>query len=437
MGMRVAGAFAALVAAAALFLSSASAVSAQGIDCTGKPNTIPPVVAKPLLMRKSAHGALYQSNSQVEPAILVMHMYGTPYEMGFAHGTLMKQEIAKLYPELFLWIDSQVQAAIPEMPKFLADFIGKYGLEAGLDLTYYLCHNYISEKWKQEIQGIADGSGQTYMAVARVQMFPELIKAACSMFGAWGPAIKDTKGTLYQLRALDWNTNGPFQQFPTLFVYHPAQGNGHNFTSLAWAGFNGAMTGFSSAPVGVCEKVWLSYDKESSRSGIPWNFLLRDILQYDEDIDAAMNRIYNAHRTCSIWVGLGSGKTDRFRVVQYSHEEVNQFDDINYPAYPPYHPRFDGLVFVDKHKQPSHHMCLGSLLKQYYGKIAPALTARDITAVHQTGDMHIMIMDYAQSVTWVSNASPFNATTQTAIPAYDRQFTIFDMKTLFTQDIPA
>jgi hypothetical protein len=43
----------------------------------------------------------------------------------------------------------------------------------------------------------------------------QLIQAACSMFGAWGKAISNTNGTLYQLRALDWSTDGPFQQVPT------------------------------------------------------------------------------------------------------------------------------------------------------------------------------------------------------------------------------
>ena len=60
---------------------------------------------------------------------------------------------------------------------------------------------------------------------------------------------------LYQLRSLDWNTNGPFQEFPALFVYHPEAGNGHAFSSLSWAGFLGTLTGFSEAGVGLSQKV--------------------------------------------------------------------------------------------------------------------------------------------------------------------------------------
>ncbi len=45
----------------------------------------------------------------------------------------------------------------------------------------------------------------------------QLIQAACSMYGAWGKAIANTNGTLYQLRALDWDTTGPFQKVNILF----------------------------------------------------------------------------------------------------------------------------------------------------------------------------------------------------------------------------
>jgi hypothetical protein len=67
----------------------------------------------------------------------------------------------------------------------------------------------------KEIKGIADGAGINEKDLIRVHMIPELIKAHCSMYGAWGPATANTtaKGQLYQLRALDWTANGPFQQY--------------------------------------------------------------------------------------------------------------------------------------------------------------------------------------------------------------------------------
>lgn len=52
------------------------------------------------------------------------------------------------------------------------------------------------------MQGLADGSGIPVDKIIQVQMIPELIRAHCSMVGAWGDAITNTTGSLYQLRAL-------------------------------------------------------------------------------------------------------------------------------------------------------------------------------------------------------------------------------------------
>ncbi len=50
-----------------------------------------------------------------------------------------------------------------------------------------------------QLQGLADAvndTGVTYKQLLQLQMFPELIKASCTMFGAWGPAIAQCAGAL-------------------------------------------------------------------------------------------------------------------------------------------------------------------------------------------------------------------------------------------------
>jgi len=268
------------------------------------------------------------------------------------------------------------------------------------------------------------------MEVVRVQLIPELIQAQCSIIGAWGKSVRGSDGMLYQVRALDWNTNGPFQQAPVVIVYHPLENNGHDFSILTWTGFVGALTGFSSAPMGICEKVWYSYKKEQSREGIPFTILLRDILQYDKTVTEALNRIISAHRTCAIFIGLGDGR-NQFNLVEYSFEQVAVYNDMNFEVTNPVHLQFEDIVYVDKHVQPSHDPCLPSLLQQYYGAIDPANIIENITAIFETGDMHIGIYDFKHKLMYVANAAPFNQTSQTAVPAYDRQFIRLNMTSLF------
>lgn len=57
-----------------------------------------------------------------------------------------------------------------------------------------------TKKWTprritEEIHGIAHGSGISYTELRLTNLVPELIKAACSIIGAWGEATYD--GNLY------------------------------------------------------------------------------------------------------------------------------------------------------------------------------------------------------------------------------------------------
>lgn len=52
-----------------------------------------------------------------------------------------------------------------------------------------------------------------------------------------------------------------------------------------------------------------TFGKES-RFGVPFTFLLRDILQFDSSLPEAMAHISGAHRTCDLILGVGDGQMD-------------------------------------------------------------------------------------------------------------------------------
>ena len=68
-------------------------------------------------------------------------------------------------------------------------------------------------------------------------------------------------------------------------------------------------------------------------------------------------------------------------------------------------------------------------MTEYYGSVNALNTIQYITALEQTGDMHIMAMDFDQNLIYVSNASPW--VDSACINAYDRPFMQFNMTTLF------
>jgi hypothetical protein len=121
-------------------------------------------------------------------------------------------------------------------------------------------------------------------------------------------------------------------------------------------------------------------------------------------------------------------------VVQYSNQLVNFFNPNNYPTYVN-HDRFADLMFVNKHVQPSTEPCMNDLMHYLYGSIDGPSIIKYVTAMEQTGDMHIGVFDWNNRWMYVSNASPSDANGNGAVPAYNRPFMRFDMQTLWDQSL--
>lgn len=63
-------------------------------------------------------------------------------------------------------------------------------------------------------------------------------------------------------------------------------------------------------------------------------------------------------------MGLGSKESKSFEAVNYSWKVLEPITDKNYTHYSPTHPQLDGVIFIDKHSQPStRDACIGEILK--------------------------------------------------------------------------
>jgi len=124
--------------------------------CTGMPNTNPINTAPPVFMKETLNGKLYRGGI-VAPFYRVVHMWGTPYEMGYAHGLLLRDDINALYDQVWSYLEKQVEEVIPYLPEFLKQIIAEFGIEAGLEATYYLTRDYTPQYFFDELKGLADG----------------------------------------------------------------------------------------------------------------------------------------------------------------------------------------------------------------------------------------------------------------------------------------
>jgi hypothetical protein len=230
-------------------------------------------------------------------------------------------------------------------------------------------------------------------------MLPELIRMACTAYGAWGKATGD-KG-LTQVRALDFG-GGPFANYTVIQVHKPT--GAQSFVSVSFPSFVGAITGVSQSGIGISEKVWMITGQDNppgSYDGIADVFVLRDILEKSPNRAAAETYIQNAKRTWGMWVGIGDYETQMLDLVAYSQTNATVYTDVTTP--PQTQQKYlEQIAYVDKHTQPSTgDLTLSEALTDFYGSISQE-TSKIITQYHRTGDLHIASYDFTAKTMYVA-----------------------------------
>ena len=386
------------------------------------------------------NGKRFLVGTKEEDQLNVIHLYGEPYDWGLAHGLLMKKELNEFFPKVIEYVETQLIAKAANHT-LLAKLV-EIGIDAALDLSYEVTKRYTPSYVMEEIRGLSKGCGVSENVIRRVMWIGELTRGSCSMFGAWGNATKSRDGKLLQLRALDWDVDGPFRNYPAVVVYHPKnESYGHPWANVGFIGWTASITGMSAAGLSVSEIGVsfpdISFGKETYlEPGVPFGFLIRDLLQYDRSLDDAINRITNSRRTCDLLLGVGDGNANAFRGFQYAPSIANVFDDQNLMPLEEWHPRIDSVVYWGMDWIcPNDNQMLSDQLKKYYGNITALNTIRYILPYVQTGDLHIAIYDHANRYMYVANAASENETGE--LEAYRRTFLRFDLDELFSEPAPA
>jgi len=420
------------------------ATTCSGSECNGEskpgPPNLEPVSSKMTFQKSISNAKLYIAG-EGEDSIDVVHLWGTPYQMGFAHGTLMKDKLNAFYPQVYSYLEEQVFQKAANNTVF--KWIAQVGVDVALDLSYERTKSFVQSYVEQEIQGIADALGKGVREVRRVMWIGELTRGSCSMFGAWGEATRSIGGSLLQLRALDWDTTGPFRNYHQITIYHPEpqSGQGHAWLNLGFAGWTASITGMSSVELGMSE-IGVSFpDKSFGKEtylakGYPFGFLIRDILQFDTTLEDGLARITNATRTCDLLLGIGDGKANKFKGVQYSPEVANVYDDTDLqPLNETWHPRIPDVVYWGMDWIcPNDNLMLSHQLLAYHGNLTAQNTITNITSYVQTGDLHIAIYDFARMVMYVATARSDGE--RGPLNAYQRAFVELNMTQVFAEAKP-
>ncbi|KAK3083855.1 hypothetical protein FSP39_004201 [Pinctada imbricata] len=375
---------------------------------TATPNLSPIYTKDPVQIKVVKNGKLF-TVGEGEDQFLIAHVWGTPYDMGFAHGQLVSDKAVRMMDAVWKYLEDQIVQAVNGTvdifkPWFLRD-VANIGLDAALDLELDVTREFTGKYFFEEAQGLADGSGVDLKRILRIHMIGEFTKGSCSMLGAWG-----TANSLIQLRTLDWSVDGPFKDFPQVTVYHPINDgkNGQDFANFGWTGWIGSITGMNSQRMAISE-IGVSFPDETfgkeSRFGVPFTFILRDILQFDKTLDDAINRLSNAKRTCDLILGVGDGKSRQFRSVEYSGEVAYFFDDKNLRPDAYWHPKIDNVVYHGMDWNcPAYNDVMARQLTKYHGNITAESIIRDVVPIVQTGDLLVSVYDLTNNFAYIANA---------------------------------
>jgi hypothetical protein len=214
----------------------------------------------------------------------VLRVWGTPAQMGRAHGALLREEILEI-------VDGYALDVIP--PATLDAAGALFGAAA-----------QVSPRLLEEADGVIAGmqaaGGAQVPRLGRelratdllvLNAMTDLLTIGCSSVSAWGTATEgapDLAGAPMLVRNLDWSEDPDLLRNQVIFVFRPDDPARQPVVSVAFAGYIGCLSCMSEA--GVAALFNMGYGEgaagptEALRGFSPANLLLRDVLE-QRDID--------------------------------------------------------------------------------------------------------------------------------------------------------
>lgn len=314
----------------------------------------------------------------------VLHLKGTPYEMGYQHGALLKEHIRENIHYLL-----DVKARERKL-KFM-------GLEVPpRDIILAIVQRerpYLPRAYLDEMDGVADGAGVPRDDIRVCNFIPELFH--CSGFAIMNKATRD--GTLYHGRVLDYSTDWHLQEHAILMVAEPK--GGVPFVNVTYAGFIGSVTGMNAAHVSIGE---MGGKGQFHWDGVPMALLVREVLERARTLDDAVAVFRDQPRTCQYFFVVADGNTNRAVGMEASWNKFQVVKPGQANELLP-HPVRDAVLLSagDRYKELVRRVEAG------YGTF-DAVSARKLMdcPVAMKSNLHDVLFAPASTKFWVANASP-------------------------------
>jgi isopenicillin-N N-acyltransferase-like protein len=332
--------------------------------------------------------------------ITVLYTRGTPYERGYQHGVLLRDEVQEnltaLYDglkaryhfeELFYEAFERMRPFIPE--EYMEEM---HGLAHGARLPINLVHAV------HAIPSISEWGGKKHLKDVVEKMMDGSLGTSCSNFAFKGKSSAD--GRMYAVRVLDWGIYklSKLHKYPLIQVGVPDKGLA--FANIGWVGFIGAVSGMNAAGITLGEKGYGDPEGETLR-GEPMPFMLRDVLSQAHNLRDVERIIRTSKGDCSYVFLMSDGKTgeaelfikDAHRFKVFKPGEPVRDGKKNLPAIPE--------IVWDGHYEEA----LASELTTRSGHLEPSVIMSEmVPKIAMPGNFQNVIYEPGRLQFWVNNA---------------------------------
>lgn len=223
----------------------------------------------------------------------VLHLKGTPYEMGYQHGALLREHCRQNMKTIL--IDKAEEVKLVEFGPL------KVTPRTAIDMIVAFQQPHVASRYFEEMDGLAAGSGLSVADVRAGNFIPELFH--CSGFALAKSATRD--GNMLHGRVLDYAIDWGLQDHAVVIVYEP-EGR-LPWVNVSYAGFIGSVTGMNAEKISVGE---MGGGGLGHWNGRPMALLVREALETAKSLDEAIATFRDGPRTCQYYYVIADGETN-------------------------------------------------------------------------------------------------------------------------------
>lgn len=242
----------------------------------------------------------------------ILHLSGTPYEMGYQQGVLLKDDIRKFTDDSWEYIDTDYLKGYLFFVKWFAHW------KARSIAKEYI--PYIPQEYIDEMRGISDGSGVAFNDVLLANSFIEAASQVGKRFLCTSLVLNGHNTFDSSLvHAYNTDTYLPLKgrnyidRYKGITFYHPQKGN--SFVSVTSCGFNSVFTGMNDKGIAVS---FVCPIRSAVDYGMPVRYLIRRILEKADNLTEAQGMVKSAQRTIEGDITISDGKNNQAATIAFS-----------------------------------------------------------------------------------------------------------------------